>query len=132
MTGLLTFMLVAMLGEPTRTLTPCDDLRSIPVGTEVIVEGRYFTDFVHGEALQADSCQVRIGLGASASGPLADRFLDATWRQRPYPMSDSGGVTLRVKGVVQMEPHGHLGMSPQPFIRTAELLNVTVDEGRGQ
>ena len=132
MSAVLTFMLMAALGDPARNITPCDDLREIPLGTAVVVEGRYLTDFMHGEGLVAPDCLVPIALGPRAEGPLADRFLDATWRKRPYPWRDSGGVNLRIKGVLEMEADGHLGLPPQPFIRVEELLAVTVDEGHGQ
>jgi hypothetical protein len=127
---LMSVMLVSASDGQAQVVSPCDDFRTVPVGTEVVVEGRYFTDFMHGEVLQLGDCLVSVELASRAQeGTLANKFLDATWRRRPFPMLDSGGVTLRMRGVIAITERGHLGLPGGPIILASELLDVSVQGG---
>jgi hypothetical protein len=127
--ALATLMLMAAQAVPTTMVSVCDIANGrVPLQAEVEVTGRYYSDFMHFSVLRDGGCQIGLD-GEVANGPVAEAFMDATWRRRPFPDLDETAVTLRIRGHVAQFDVPMIEGLRTPGLRIAEFVVLSVREG---
>jgi hypothetical protein len=116
--------------DPTVPVVSVCDIRhgAFEPYTEVVVEGRYDSDFHHWFVLTSDDCMIQIGVPLDLDGAQAEEFASAT---RDRDVFRESNVTLRLRGRVVMYSAPYDGRL-DPGLAVSEVLEVSVSEAAGE
>jgi hypothetical protein len=124
--------LLLMSQDPsTPVVSLCDIARgTVAPDTDVEVEGRFLTDFLHASVLRQDDCQVFINIRPEIDG--GEAFFDAVVRVNPKPDLDRTNLTVRVRGRVRPFDLPLISDAQAPGIEASEVLEMRVQEDADQ